>query len=95
MEGTEESIKYGDNGLRMFSKKDIESQEGKYDKDGFYILPGGDYYDDQGFYFDKDGYDELGGYYDKDSGEYVAPPDIDHIDKDLQEYADYYDELDE
>ena len=46
------------------SKEKIEEQEGYYDDFGFYILPDGDFYDHNGYYFDKEGYDEFGGYYD-------------------------------
>ena len=38
---------------REYSKKEVESYEGKYDKDGFYILKDGDFFDPYGFYFDK------------------------------------------
>ena len=55
---------YGPNGLRVFSKEEIEANEGKYDNDGFYILPDGSFYDYQGYYFDKDGFDANGGFYD-------------------------------
>ena len=72
--------------LKTFTKEEIEAQPGKYDKDGFYILKDGDFYDDQGYYFDKDGYDENGGFYDEETGEYVPPPEND-------DFADYYDEL--
>ena len=37
--------------------------EGYYDEHGFYILPGGDFYDHNGYYFDIEGYDQFGGHY--------------------------------
>eukprot|EP00345_Euplotes_harpa_P016902 CAMPEP_0168342490 /NCGR_PEP_ID=MMETSP0213-20121227/15425_1 /TAXON_ID=151035 /ORGANISM="Euplotes harpa, Strain FSP1.4" /LENGTH=264 /DNA_ID=CAMNT_0008349397 /DNA_START=13 /DNA_END=807 /DNA_ORIENTATION=- len=43
-----------------------EVEGGKYDDNGFYRLPGGDFYDPDGVYFDKDGKDKYGGYYDKE-----------------------------
>lgn len=46
------------------TKEEIEANEGNYDNDGFYILKAGDFFDPEGFYFDKDGYDGIGGYYD-------------------------------
>jgi len=48
----------------MYSKAEIEASEGKFDKDGFYILTDGSYYDYQGFFFDKNGFDLNGGFYD-------------------------------
>lgn len=50
---------------KQHSKEEIQGHEGKYDEDGFYILPGGDFFDPEGFYFDKQGYDGIGGYYDE------------------------------
>ena len=72
--------------LKIYTQAEIEAYNGSYDKDGFYILPDGDFFDQQGYYFDKEGYDENGGFYDDDNGEYVSPPDD-------EEFADYYDEL--
>ena len=43
-----------------------EVEGGEYDDNGFYRLPGGDYYDPDGVYFDKDGKDKYGGFYDKE-----------------------------
>lgn len=57
-------IIFGPNGLRQYSRAEIEASEGKYDKDGFYILPDGSFYDYQGYYFNKEGFDENGGFYD-------------------------------
>ena len=51
---------------KKFSKEEIEGHEGKYDEDGFFILPGADFFDPEGFYFDKKGFDGIGGYYDKE-----------------------------
>lgn len=45
------------------SRQEIEKLTGYYDKDGFYVLPDGDCYDLNGFYFDPEGYDQYGGYY--------------------------------
>ena len=36
---------------KEFTKQEIESYEGKYDEDGFFILPKGDFFDPEGFYF--------------------------------------------
>lgn len=58
---------------REYSKKEVESYEGKYDKDGFYILKDGDFFDPYGFYFDKQGKDKNGGFYDPKTGIYKAP----------------------
>jgi len=49
---------------KEFTKQEIESYEGKYDEDGFYILPKGDFFDPEGFYFNESGFDGIGGYYD-------------------------------
>lgn len=38
-------------------KKIVDDGEGHYDKDGFYILPDGSFYDPYGYYFSEDGYD--------------------------------------
>ncbi|CDW85420.1 UNKNOWN [Stylonychia lemnae] len=46
------------------------NKEGKYDEDGFFVLPNGDFIDPYGYYFDEEGYDNFGGYYD-DDGYYV------------------------
>ena len=34
-----------------------ENNEGYYDKEGFFILPDGDFIDPYGYYFDAEGYD--------------------------------------
>jgi hypothetical protein len=47
----------------VISRAEIEKIKGEYDKDGFYVLPDGDFYDPNGYYFDKEGYDQYGGYY--------------------------------
>lgn len=72
--------------LKQYTEEEVHQYQGQYDKDGFYILPEGDFFDKDGFYFDKEGYDENGGFYDEENGEYVAPPEDD-------DFADYYDEL--
>jgi hypothetical protein len=38
---------------KQHTKEEIEGQAGKYDKDGFYILENGDFFDLEGYYFDK------------------------------------------
>ena len=82
-------IKYGENGSRIYSKKEIESHTGKYDKDGFYILNDGDFFDPYGYYFDENGMDEVGGFYSDETGEYVKPWEYEN----LEGYEDYYEEL--
>jgi hypothetical protein len=56
--------------MRRIPKDEIEKQAGKYDEDGFYILEAGDFFDPNGYYFDKEGFDASGGSYD-DQGVYV------------------------
>jgi hypothetical protein len=56
---------------KSFTKEEIEAQKGKYDEDGFYILDEGGFYDDMGYYFNKEGFDEFGGFYDQETGYYV------------------------
>lgn len=56
--------------MKKTSKEDIQKQTGKYDDDGFYILEEGDFYDPNGYYFDKKGFDASGGSYDED-GNYI------------------------
>lgn len=58
---------------REYSKQEVESFKGKYDPDGFYILPDGDFFDSYGFYFDKNGRDLKGGSYDPKTGIYHEP----------------------
>ena len=64
---------------RKYDKEEIakfdSAGKGKYDADGFYILSTGEYFDPEGYYFNKQGFDEFGGYYDK-NGEYIAPPGV-------------------
>lgn len=67
---------------KQFSEEEIKAKQGKFDEDNFYILPDGDFYDNEGYYFDVEGFDELGGYYD-DNGEYIAPPGLNKIKDDL------------
>jgi hypothetical protein len=43
--------------VKKYTRQEIENRPGKYDQDNFYILPGGDFFDPQGYYFDKKGYD--------------------------------------
>lgn len=49
--------------------------DGHFDKDGFYLLNAGGYYDPLGYYFNKEGFDAQGGKYDE-SGVYVSAPKI-------------------
>ena len=59
--------------LRVYTKEEIEADQGEYDQDGFYILKvDGSYYDPLGYYFDKEGFDAVGGTYDND-GYYIQP----------------------
>jgi hypothetical protein len=55
---------------RVYSKEEIEIHQGKYDQDGFYLLLDGDFFDQAGYYFDKEGLDEKGGFYDENTGVY-------------------------
>ena len=79
-----------------YTQEEIEKAhpDGYYDQDGFFILPGKDFYDTCGYYFDYEGFDQNGGHYDE-SGVYVPPPNANDIEKDeeWEEYAEYYDEL--
>lgn len=43
--------------VKKYTRQEIENRPGQYDKDSFYILPAGDFFDPNGFYFDKKGYD--------------------------------------
>lgn len=52
---------------KQYTKEEIESKGGKYDDDGFYILPDGAFFDPEGFLF-TNGFDDIGGYYDKETG---------------------------
>jgi len=42
-----------------------ETDDGRYDKFGFYRLPDKSYWDPDGVYFNKEGFDKHGGYYDE------------------------------
>ena len=53
---------------------------------GFYNLPNGDFYDPDGWYFDKDGYDQFGGKYDDDNN-YIPGQSNQHL------FEDYGDEV--
>lgn len=79
---------------KKHTKEEIEAHsEGKYDNDGFFILPDKAFFDTEGFYFDKDGYDDLGGYYCPTTGNYIPPP-YEYLDETgMSDYDDYYDEL--
>ena len=74
---------------RVYTQEEIQSYPGKYDKDGFYMLIDGDFFDHAGFYFDKEGLDEVGGFYNENTGAYMPPPEF----NDEIELDDYYDEL--
>eukprot|EP00345_Euplotes_harpa_P014017 CAMPEP_0168341502 /NCGR_PEP_ID=MMETSP0213-20121227/14736_1 /TAXON_ID=151035 /ORGANISM="Euplotes harpa, Strain FSP1.4" /LENGTH=257 /DNA_ID=CAMNT_0008348019 /DNA_START=13 /DNA_END=786 /DNA_ORIENTATION=- len=54
-----------------------EVEGGNYDDNGFYRLSGGDFYDPDGVYFDKDGKDKYGGYYDE---EFLYHPGKEYLD---------------
>ena len=58
--------------LVKYSFEEIEKEEGQYDKDDFYLLKDGGYYDPLGYFFDKDGFDGVGGTYDQE-GYYIQP----------------------
>ena len=47
--------------------------DGKYDEKGFYNLKDGDFYDPDGYYFDKNGFDSDGGRY-NEFDNYIGPP---------------------
>jgi hypothetical protein len=49
------------------------------------MLADGSFYDQNGYYFDKDGYDEFGGYYDDKYFYYVPGPGYED-----EYYAKYY-----
>ena len=68
--------------FRQLSAEEIAKLPGKLDKDGFHVLPEGDFYDPNGYYFDTNGYDQYGGYY--EAGVYM--PDY----KCAAEYFDNY-----
>lgn len=82
-----ESTNVGANGLRKYSKKEIEEYIGDYDNDGFYILKNKDFFDPYGFYFNTEGQDLIGGFYCESTGVYISPHNYD------EDYQDYYDEL--
>lgn len=87
MDGAE----YDENGLRIYSKEEIQQRPGHYDNDGFYLLDAGGFFDDHGYLFDKDGFNSIGGFYDPENGEYISPNDFDSdYNAKLEEY---YDEL--
>lgn len=73
MEGADkqrkEGVEYKANMGTIHTKEQILENEGYYDKDGFYVLADGSFYDPSGYYFDQNGYDEFGGYY--ENGYYV------------------------
>ena len=77
--------------MRQYSRDEIEEHEGYYDKDGFYIMQEGDFFDNLGYYYDKEGFNEIGGFYDPVNGQYVEPNDLD--DNYMNAVAEYYDEL--
>lgn len=56
-----------------FPKKHREFEEvegGEYDSYGFYYTPENSFWDDEGYYFNREGFDIYGGYYD-DNNQYV------------------------
>ena len=58
--------------LIKMSKEEIEKLTGQYDKDSFYLLDAGGFYDPEGFHYDENGIDAIGGFYDN-AGVYIAP----------------------
>ena len=85
--------------LKSFSKVEIETNQGEYDKDGFFLLEDQSFYDPLGFYFNYKGFDEVGGYYDH-YGLYINAKEEDeeyYDDYDLygQSEKEYYDDLDD
>lgn len=58
--------------LTKLDKEAIEKLTGHYDKDSFYLLDKGGFYDPEGFHYDENGIDAIGGFYDN-SGVYIAP----------------------
>lgn len=62
----------------FFECQEIKEVEGgKYDDQGFYRLPDGDFYDPDGVYFNKEGKDKYGGYYDE---EFIYHPGQEYLD---------------
>ena len=57
--------------LKAYSFQEIELYSGQYDEEMNYILPDGSYFDQNGYFYDKDGYDENGGYFDFEKKEYI------------------------
>ena len=59
----QDGVKYKATEGKQESQATIEAENGYYDEDGFYILYNedgterGDFYDPNGFYFDREGYD--------------------------------------
>lgn len=58
--------------LVQLDKEEIEKLGGHYDKDGFYLLDEGGFYDPEGYHYDENGIDAIGGFYDN-AGVYIAP----------------------
>jgi len=50
---------------QKLSVAEIEKLEGSYDKDGFFLLKAGGFYDPLGYYFNADGVDAQGVRYDE------------------------------
>ena len=57
-------LAYNEFELKIYSKKEISTYDGKYDEDGYYMMENGDYFSPDGHYYDADGFDENGGYTD-------------------------------
>jgi len=59
----QDGVKYKATEGKQETQATIEAENGYYDEDGFYILYNedgterGDFYDPNGFYFDREGYD--------------------------------------
>lgn len=52
--------------LQSLSKSEIETKDGQYDSDGFFILKDKSFYDPLGYFFDAEGKDALGGKYNEE-----------------------------
>merc|ERR1711976_242269 len=74
-----------------------EVQGGYYDDYDFYYTPNGSFWDDNGYYFNRDGIDKHGGYYDDDFV-YIPGKDWDDVNEcypsEIDEQGDYDDEDD-
>jgi hypothetical protein len=85
-----------------FIEKEFKEVEGGwYDHYGFYYTPNGSFWDDEGYYFNRDGFDKHGGYYDNNCkyvpGEgwdplnecYKSEVDLDYVDEEEDEFDEF------